>query len=823
MQFQLTTLCLCLLLLQNVQCIPQLKSSVPPQVQIDTVKGLIGRVFGQDKVQYFTLQIVPPTPDGLDTFTISGTSNAITISGSTGVSLASGLNWYLKYFCNCQVSWGRNGSGNQLNIPSTLPGIPTPITQKSLGKYSYYMNICTLSYSSAFWDWSRWEQELDWMALNGINLPLSLTGQEYIWEIAFKQLGFTQDEINSFFAGPAFLAWNRMGNLKKWGGPLPSTWTLDQSKLQLQILQRGRNFGMLPVLSAFSGHVPDGIKRLFPNANVTASANWAGFVPPYSGVLLLEPLDPLFQTIGKLFIDIQTSIYGSDHIYSADTYNEMEPASKDPGYLKLSSAAVYQAMKSSDPASVWLMQGWLFLDDGFWGQAQVQGYLAGVPDNSMIILDLDSLRAPQWSRLNNFYGKSWIWCLLHNFGGNRRVYGDLPGISTVPFQAKQASANMIGIGMTPEAIEQNPVVYELMSEVMWHAESFAVSDWVNQYALRRYNPAPGQQSDLVTSAWKTFLSGVYGVPPDDESAHNILELFPTVARHMGMQVDYNASQFLSGVKNLVSAGFAKTEGPSAIATTGPYLYDVTDFVRQILGNFFYDLYGQFFFAYQNFLKDKSTPASAAQTIGDNLISTLRDLDNLLGSNENYMLGLWIADALKLAENYTNDEKTLMNFNARNQVTLWGPNGQINDYAAKHWSGLVGNYYLGRWTILVQTVVSAINSGTPVDWNAYQQTLLKYGQYWNNNTSQNFPVVPSGDTLQIAAAIIQKYSTSTNTYEVFPNSDSPGNDIQQAWTNDIGTLKVLCDLNPMCTGFISSGWMKYAVNSPLSPADRKSVV
>ncbi len=33
------------------------------------------------------------------------------------------------------------------------------------------------SYSMAFWNWSRWEQELDWMALQGINLPLAFTGQ----------------------------------------------------------------------------------------------------------------------------------------------------------------------------------------------------------------------------------------------------------------------------------------------------------------------------------------------------------------------------------------------------------------------------------------------------------------------------------------------------------------------------------------------------------------------------------------------------------------------------------------------------------------------
>ena len=33
------------------------------------------------------------------------------------------------------------------------------------------------------------------------------------------------------------------------------------------------------------------------------------------------------------------------------------------------------------------------------------------------------------------------------------------------------------------------------------------------------------------------------------------------------------------------------------------------------------------------------------------------------------------------------------YNARNQITLWGPNGEIDDYAAKNWAGLIGEDFL----------------------------------------------------------------------------------------------------------------------------------
>lgn len=49
-------------------------------------------------------------------------------------------------------------------------------------RFRYYQNVCTVSYSFVWWDWPRWEREIDWMALNGINLPLAFTGQEAIWQ-----------------------------------------------------------------------------------------------------------------------------------------------------------------------------------------------------------------------------------------------------------------------------------------------------------------------------------------------------------------------------------------------------------------------------------------------------------------------------------------------------------------------------------------------------------------------------------------------------------------------------------------------------------------
>lgn len=76
-----------------------------------------------------------------------------------------------------------------------------------LDRFRYYQNVCTLGYTSAWWQWEDWEKNIDWMALNGINLALAFTGQEAIWQKVYLRLNFTMEEINEHFGGPGFLPW----------------------------------------------------------------------------------------------------------------------------------------------------------------------------------------------------------------------------------------------------------------------------------------------------------------------------------------------------------------------------------------------------------------------------------------------------------------------------------------------------------------------------------------------------------------------------------------------------------------------------------------
>lgn len=165
---------------------------------------------------------------------------------------------------------------------------------------------------------------------------------------------------------------------------------------------------MKPILPGFAGHVPPGFSDFFPNASVT-KLTWEN---DFGSTYLLSAQDPLFGIIGNLFIKKQTQIFGTDHFYNADPFNELLPSSNSPDYLSSMSKAIYAGMTEADPNAIWILQGWfLFNAQAWWQPPQAKAFLDAVPDDKMIVLDLWAEINPYWKDHENFYGKKFIWCM----------------------------------------------------------------------------------------------------------------------------------------------------------------------------------------------------------------------------------------------------------------------------------------------------------------------------------------------------------------------------------------------------------------------------
>ena len=202
---------------------------------VRAARGVLRRILPLRAHQFVFEQI--DADKGNDVFEVAqGENGKIIVRGNTGVSICSGLNWYLKYHCNCSVAW----SGNQLKLPAVLPVVKAKIRKVSPYKKRVYLNYCVFSYTTPWWGWDRWQREIDIMALNGINMPLQVVGQEAVWLATFKKFGLTEKEMQKFFVGPSYFAWAWMTNLDSVGGPLPMSWIKSHTTLGQKICNRQR-------------------------------------------------------------------------------------------------------------------------------------------------------------------------------------------------------------------------------------------------------------------------------------------------------------------------------------------------------------------------------------------------------------------------------------------------------------------------------------------------------------------------------------------------------------------------------------------------------
>ncbi|KAI0362277.1 alpha-N-acetylglucosaminidase [Trametes cingulata] len=706
----------------------------------------------------FSFALVDGEPDA---FEISDARGGIHVECTTVSACARGLYTYFTQHGGVDIWW----TGSRLNeLPLPLPKLGKRVKGRAIVPYRYHFNTVTFDYTAAFWDFEQWELELDWLALRGVNLPLAWVGYEYILIETFREAGLSDADIADFLSGPAFQAWNRFGNIQgSWGGDLPMAWVNDQFALQKRVLKRMAELGMTPVLPAFTGFVPRALPKLYPNASIVSGSQWSGFPTSLTNDSFLEPFDPLFATLQKSFIAKQQAADGADisHIYTLDQYNENDPFSGDPAYLRNVTAGTYASLRAADPDAIWLMQGWLFFSSSaFWTNERIEAYLSGVPGNdSMIILDLYSEAQPQWNRTQSYYGKQWVWCELHDYGGNMGLEGNLDELTHGPLAALSSpGSSMKGIGLTMEGQEGNELVYDILLDQAWSSTPLNISTYVNGWASRRYPVKHLPQAAL--DAWRILSTTVYNNkdPSTQATIKGIYELAPALmgltnrTGHHPTAIPYDTnSTVLAALKLLVKAG---SQQP-ALRAVPEFAYDVVDVARQLLSNRFTDLYTTLVKTYNS----ASSNADAVRTAGQPLITLLSDLDTLLYTNPNFLLSSWIADARKWSHG-SRSYAAYLEYNARNQVTLWGPDGEINDYASKAWAGLVGTYYKKRWEAFVDYLVESKMTGQAYNATEVSSAMLEIGKKWGNETwgtgaGERWGV--HGDTWEVVTKVLRTWA------------------------------------------------------------------
>lgn len=694
----------------------------------EAAAGVMHRLIG-DRAVAFEFSDVDPV-DGRDVFEVEARGGRVRVSGSSGVAMTRGAYEYLRRACNASVAW----EGSRLELPASFPDF-AKLRVVCPNRYRHYFNVVTFGYTMVWWDWERWQREIDWMALHGINLPMAMNGQEAIWQRVWKGYGLSDDDLARFFSGPAFLPWHRMGNLNGHGGPLPQRWIDSQRELQKKILARERALGMTPITPAFSGFVPEAFAQAHSTARFRKNPAWAGFEP----TILLDASDPLFAEVGARFIREYVQEFGSDHLYLADTFNEMLPQVKPETRLQeltAHSQSVYRSLLEGDPQAIWVMQGWLFLyDREFWKTDEVRALLEPIPDDRMLLIDLACEQMQVWRKHEAFRKKNWLFSTVHNFGQNTPSQGDLALYAKYSIDALRdpTHGKMAGMGITAEGVEHNAVVYELLTDMMWRDEAMPLDDWIAAYCTRRYGVYPSE----IREAWDLLRQTVYakqGVPRRLEyTLRPSLDAVPPEASGP------ERSRLEQALDRLLA-------GAERLGANDLYRRDVVDVAKRLVEEYAATFVSEAIAAHK--AGDRQTLARAAQRHAE----ILADLDKLLATRPEYRLARWIDAARAWA--VEPGEADLYERNARLQITVWGGGAELADYARKEWAGLTSSFHAPRWRMFFDALLAA-DKEHPFDPEAWGNSMLKWETRWAESLTP-IPAPAAADAVDVARELLAKY-------------------------------------------------------------------
>lgn len=639
-------------------------------------------------------------------FELDQKGSKVVVRGNNYVNIASGIHWYLKYYAGIHLSW----NGMKASLPEVLPPVREKERRETDKTYRYAFNYCTYSYTMAFWDWNRWEQEIDWMALHGINMPLAVVGADVVWHRVLKRLGYTKTEIDEFIAGPAFQAWWLMNNLEGWGGPNPDSWYGQRLALQKKILKRMREYGIKPVLPGYSGMLPHNAKEKL-GLDVADPGRWCGYRRP----AFLQPTDKHFSRIASIYYEELTRLYGKADFYSMDPFHE--GGSVEGVDLAAAGKAIRESMKKVNPKAVWVAQAWQACPH--------EKMIEAIPAGDLIVLDLFSESRPQWGdeasswfRKDGFKGHDWLYCMLLNYGGNVGLHGKMQHVIDEYFKANNSpfGNTLKGTGMTMEGSENNPVMFELLSELVWRPAPFRKEDWLDGYIKARY----GTWNPALREAWTLLGNSIYNCPASSTQQGTHESVFCARPSLEVYQVSsWSEMQDYYQPMDVIKAAGKMMDVADAFRGNNNFEYDLVDVLRQAVaekGRLVYKVVVDAFIA-----RDRKLFFVAS----NRFLELILLQDKLLATRKEFRLGGWLHPARRWGTSEA--EKDWCEWNARVQITTWGnrtaaEQGGLRDYAHKEWNGLLRDFYYMRWKTYFSGLADELNGvpAKPIDFYALEE-------------------------------------------------------------------------------------------------------
>lgn len=738
---------------------------------IAEVQGIVERQVGKNYVNWFTFDIQPKAANGYDYFTLTDEGGKVKITGNNGVSLATGLNHYLKYFCNVHISQ----VGNQVHMPDAIVPVNGTVHKETEFPVRYAYNYCTHSYSMSFWNEPEWRNELDWLALNGVNVVLDITGQEAVWYKFLTDLDiaipYTAQDAKDFLAGPGYYAWAYMANLTGLGGPIHDSFLEERMELGRKNQRIMRTLGMEPVLQAFSGMVPVDITTHDPAASVIGQGTWSGCQRP----TMLQTNTQTYTKYAKTFYNAQKYIFGDAKYYATDPFHE----GGNTGGMNTTviASCLLDSLLSFDSDAVWVIQSW----QGNPSNGLLAGLRGGENPTRVdrrdhaLVLDLYAERVENWRTygedvdgdgVKEFSDTPWVWCMLNNFGGRMGLHGYLDYIQQRIPAAANSTQHMKGVGITPEGSQENPVLYDFLYETIWTDDASAdlpvidLDQWLADYARRRY----GAESESAVAALGILKETVYngavkdkrlGLNGNQGAPESVINARPRLdigsASTWGYSYIYYDKAELEKAARLLLADY------DTLSASDAYLYDVADVLKQVLSNSAQEIHSSMAAAF------RAGDAAEFETQSTKFLEIIDMSNRVMSTRKEFLFGKWTDGAVQMAKNTDDFTKRLYLRNAKALVTTWGSYNQCStglcDYSNRQWAGLTNDFYKARWEQWIAAAKEKLESGSTTapsfDWFPWEWEYARSSQQYSNEVTSTDSLKTLGET------VLREYATPVN--------------------------------------------------------------
>lgn len=602
----------------------------------------------------FTYEITEKNSEK-DFYGYKAKNGKIHLYGTDKVCVAKAFGKYIENCLNKKITFC---GGETLEITSApLPeeefSAEIPQKLRVFGDYTFYSN------EAWKWDFSDWEKFLDTLALNGINMAVNLVGNEGVCFYTLIKMDFPQDFALEFISGPAFYAW-QMSN--KFYNYVPSK-TFDHIERSLElgkkVVNRMKDLGITPVLSTFSGLVPDVTTKLFNSKEVTIEDKWAAFAKTYK--FRINSVN--FRRFFLKYLEVQ-----QEYIGESDYYMCNQLCNSSVGTKKKEIAYLEESGRELDRAADYFNEKATLV---FSSEGYRKELVSKIKRCNTLVFDIDSTAH---KATDGFDGTEFVLGNSQHNNSHNSMQGDIAEVaSNLYLESKENYKNLVGVGLFPENLRQNPMFFALSFDVLTENKKIDLNEWYKKYEIARYGKTDEKADERIALYERTCYSKEHSAVPVGSAICTRPQLN---LRHTGLydRVEplYENSDLLEIYRSLNNLN-CDTEG---------YKYDLVNIAKQLLDNKAFYLHKEIAANYRN------RNMEVFEETSKKFLEIIDDVNGILVCNRFFNARCYIDELKKISK--TDEELTFFIINFIAFIGLWGPMIEDNQRYDYGWQ-LLGNF------------------------------------------------------------------------------------------------------------------------------------